>query len=157
MAVVSHHGIHELKIAALPWIRPTIGVRDDELVFATSGAALARIDRVRDGRAPDIRERVDFTSLGLGDRDAVEALAFGRMASGMGSFADLLGTAGFALSILPQDCESSGLLTIGTILTKLAPACRELDFGYDWAMEAMPGKAPNTWITRSVYRYHNQQ
>lgn len=157
MTVTTRDGVHRIDLAAFPWMHPTLGVRGDELVLASSPAALAKVDRVRQGLEPGIRQRADFAALGVGGRDAVDALSYGRMTTGMGGLPDLISAAGFGLSLLPEDRDTRPILKLGTILTKLAPAMRELDLGYDWAMESMPGKTAETWVSRSVVRYHERR
>jgi len=154
MVVTSRDGIYEIELAAFPWLHPTIGVRNDELVFATSPAALARIERVQQDLEPGIRERAEFRALGIGDHDTVESLAYGRVSAGAGGLPDLISAVGFGMSMLPEDGDTRPIIKLGMILSKLTRALRELDVGYDWGMEAMAGKTADTWITRSVFRFH---
>ena len=120
----------------------------------TSPAAMAKIDRVWRGEEPDIRSSESFARLGIGKGDTVDYLGFGRVHASLGGFANLLGAAGFGLSMLPKERDTRPLLKMGAILSKLAPFFRELDMSFDWGTEIVTTTAPDTIMSRTIYRYH---
>lgn len=154
LAVVTSEGVHEVRLQAFPWIRPAIAVRDDCLVVATSSAALAKVDRVRAGEEPGIRSRPDFAKLGIGKADSTEYLAYGRIDSSASWLANLVSAAGFFLSVLPEQRDTRAAIKVGAILTKLAPALRELQMKYDWGMELLPSTTPDVIMSRTVYHHY---
>lgn len=155
MTVTTKDGLHEVELAAFPWIRPVIGVRGDLLVFATSPQAIARVEAVHHGQEPDIRSSKRFASLGLGGEGVGDYIDYGQMENGAGDFANLLSAAGFCLSLLPEDRDSRPAIKLGAILTKLAPALRELDLAFDYGTEMVPAQQPGAFLTRTVYRYRD--
>lgn len=154
MAVVTAEGVHEVRLEAFPWIRPAIAVREDCLVVATSSAALAKVDRVRAGEERSIRSRQEFATLGIGKADSTEYLAYGRIDSSMNGFANLVSAAGFFLSLLPEERDTRAAIKLGAILTKLAPALRELRIKFDWGTELLPSTTPDVIMSRTVYHHH---
>jgi hypothetical protein len=114
---------------------------------------MARVDAVRRGAAASIRQSPAFAALGLGRQDKVSSLAFGRVTAGAPGLVDVVAAAGFFLALLPAERDTEPLRLGGAILTKLAPALRELDIGYDWGTETAPDEHGAS-VVRSVVRYH---
>jgi hypothetical protein len=155
MTVDSEGGMHRIGLAAFPRLRPVLGVRGELFLIASSPEALARIEQVRQGLAPDIRQNPRFAALGIGAGPAAESVAYAQLETGMGALADLVGAAGFFFSLLPEDRETRPMIRLGAVLTKLAPALRELDLAYDQGSEMRAGEEPGTYHSRSVVRYRD--
>ena len=99
-------------------------------------------------------ENQRFSQLGIGKRgEETEAISYGQIEASLEGLCDLLGAAGFFLSLLPEERDTRPLLIAGSILTKITPALRELDMGYDWATESIPVPDGKGWMSRQVHRY----
>jgi hypothetical protein len=155
----THDGMHEVRVDAFPWIRPVVGVRDGAVVIATSPAAIAAIDRVRAGTDPDIRSNSRFSSLGIGTGTDTGYISYAQLDSSGGAAADILAAFGFIMSVVPmppdprQQRDMRVPMKLGVILTKLAPALRELDVGLDVASEYLSGQRAGSILSRTAYRY----
>ncbi len=143
----------ELVLPAFPWIRPTLAIRDGCMVIATSPAALAKVDRVFAGEEASIRSREDFAELGIGNGKDASYLGYGHMDSGMEGLANLASAAGFFMSLMPEQKDTLVAIKMGAVLTKLAPALREMQMSFDWGTEILPSEQPNQIMSRTVYRY----
>ena len=60
--------------------------------------------------------------------------------------------------VVPGDKSvSHRVMLLGAILTKVAPALRELDMSYDFGTEVVPGPTPQAFLSKTVYRYRDGQ
>ncbi|MBI1852538.1 MAG: hypothetical protein HYR85_19520 [Planctomycetes bacterium] len=145
-------GLYRISIDAFPWIRPVVGVKGSDFVIATSPAALDKIDRVMAGKEPDIRTSPRFAALGAGKSDSTRHLEYAQVDATITPLVHLMSAYGFVFTMFPDDPELAAMRKIGSILTKVAPAIRELDMHFDQADETLPGTA-DTFVTRHVVRY----
>ncbi len=146
-----------LDLGAFPWIHPVIAVRDGMLVVATSSAALEHIDRVRRGEATSIADSPRFQSLGLDAPSAVRSLSYGTADVPAMGFPDLVSAAGFALSMLPEKRDTREARIAARMLTKLAPALRDLQMGYTVGSVALPSQDDGVFLGRMVVRYSGER
>jgi hypothetical protein len=153
IAVESSGGLERIRIDAFPWIRPVIGVRGSELVIATSPAAIEKLDRVAAGKEPDVRSNPRFAALGAGKSDSTRHLSFAEVEVGITPLVDLVAAYGFVFAMFPDDPEVAAMRKLGAILTKVAPALRELDLRYDEAEEILPTSTPEAVTRRRTVRY----
>ena len=153
MEIETHGELHEVRLAAMPWIRPTFGVHNGMLAIATSRAALEQIDRVGRGEVANIRSSERFAALGVGGGAEAAYLDYGQLDTEMAALADLVGGIGFGMALLPKDRDTRVVIKVGMVLSKLALALRELDLRYDTAGEMLSSQSPDTVMGRRVYRY----
>jgi len=149
--VASRDDLNEIVVSALPWIRPVVGVRDGMIVLATSPAALEQLARVQSGEARDIRSSERFAELGVGKGG--HYFDYYQQDASLGQFSNLVSGVGFLLALLPADRETRPAIKLGAILTKLAPALRQLDMSLDVGSDVLPSENPEVVMSRRVVRY----
>ncbi len=154
MAVLdSEGGLHEIRVAAFPWIAPLVGVRGNELIFATSKAALARIDRVSLGEERNVLSDPRFAELGVGrSQGRTISIGYSRLEASGEPIASIFTGVGFFLALLPEEPETEGPILAGRLIGKIGAALREIDFRADVASEVHEA-ADGSVVTRSVLRF----
>jgi hypothetical protein len=123
---------HELRIAPLPWFRPVIGLPRGVLILASSKEAAARSVATYSGQAPNILENPRFRAAGVPESDLQEVYYFD-VEKSWECLANLIGTAGFVATLLPEERDTVPIIKLGAIATKLAAFLRDIDVAVDTA------------------------
>jgi hypothetical protein len=124
--------LYEIRIEALPFLRPVVGVPSGMLVISSSGDAVRHIVETMRGNAPAIQDNPRFTALGLPEEPVCEVF-YQNIENSVAPLANVAGTVGFVLSLLPRDHDTRPVIHLGKILTKAAAFLREIDLGVDYA------------------------
>ncbi len=122
----------EIRIEALPFLRPVVGLTGDALVISSSADAVRRVVASFSGEAPSLLDNPRFTAIGQLEGHVCEAY-YTNLEDMFAGVANVLGTLGFIGSILPEDKETRPLIKLGGILTKAATFLRDIDLGLDYA------------------------
>ncbi len=146
-----YEGLSEIRVAAMPFMRPVVGVIGSTLVVACSKEAVVRVAETFGGRAPSLMENADFTALEVPDGHVTE-LSFFNTEKSLDGFANLLGVAGFAASLAPKNPDTRPIIKAGAILTKLATFVRDVDLGLDDGSWTVYDKDAHTLVTRQMQR-----
>jgi hypothetical protein len=128
------------------------GVRGDELVIASSLAAIEKIDAVMRGQEPNILADPRFAELGVGARDGIDSIGFSTVDASAVPFAHVLSTIGFFYSLMPDRKETRALAIAGNLMCKVGAALAEYDFRYDRAYEGWCDSG-GAYEVRVVTRY----
>ncbi len=142
----------ELRIDALPWCRPVVGTPGDLLVLASSQDAAKRVLQTFRGRAPSIKDNPRFAELNVPDVPMTEVYYYD-VENSLTSFANLLGTAGFVASLVPEDRDTRPVIKVGAILTKFAAFLRDVDlslYSAGWTRYDSASHQVNTRMVTAV-------
>jgi len=123
----------ELQIPAMPWLRPVIGTPQGVLVIASSRGAAEKVAAAVSDQAESIRDNPRFQALGIPEEGNFTDLWYADVEDSLEGLANLLGTGGFFLSLLPEEEDTKPAVKVGHILTKLAAFLRDLDIAVDVA------------------------
>jgi len=121
----------EIHVDAMPWFRPVVGFPEGVVVIASSAEAAKRVGAAVTGRAPNISENPRFQALGMPDGSFTE-IFYSDVERSLADLADLLGSAGFFLSLVPEERDTRPVIKTGHILTKLAAFLRDVDIAVDY-------------------------
>jgi hypothetical protein len=125
-----------------------IGVLGDELVLASSAAAVAKIEKVMRGAEPNILSLPRFAELGIGKRDGLTSVGYSSVDTSPEPFASILSAIGFVYSLMPEQRELRPIILMGRLMCKFGAAIREIDVRFDQAYDSatVPGNATETRV-----------
>lgn len=123
--------VREVRLEALPWLRPVIGIRGDLLVIASSSSALKRVVDTYKQDAPNISSNPAYAAMQIPDRPMVEVF-YMDMEGSLQGFANVLSGVGFALSMVPEKANNAQIRKLSPVLGKLAAFIRALDVVVDY-------------------------
>ena len=109
----------ELRVEALPWWRPVLGVRGHRLVVASSVSVARVIDTAGGAAKPTVAKRLEL-ALGGEDVASMRSVSYHRGPRGSKLVADVMGFAGFSARALPSFRSTRTWIRVGGLLTKLA-------------------------------------
>ena len=122
----------EVRIEALPWFRPVIGLPSGVLVVASSANAVERVAATFREEAPNISENPRFAVLRLPDAPLSEVYYQDAEGSLQG-LSNLISAVGFFASLVPEERDTKPLIKVGAILTKLGRFVRDIDLVSSYA------------------------
>jgi hypothetical protein len=143
-------GLCEIRIAAVPFMRPVAGIIGSTLVVACSKEAVARVGATFSGKAPSILENPRFAALEVPDGHITE-MSFYDTEKSLAPLANVLGLAGFGASLAPRNRDTRPLIKAGALLTKLAAFVRDVDLGLDYGSWTVYDKEAHTLVTRQMH------
>jgi hypothetical protein len=122
----------ELRIPAVPWLRPVVGLPPGLFVIASSADAARRVKASFSGEAPSMADNPRFRALGVPEGPFTD-VSYADVEGSLSALAGLLGTVGFVASLLPQERDTRPVIKVGHILTKLSRFLQDLDIAVDYA------------------------
>jgi hypothetical protein len=123
---------HEIRFAALPWLRPVVGLAPGILIVGGRRQAVEKMAATFRGEAPGIRDNPRFSAFGIPE-SSLHTAYYEEVEDSWGWLADLAGTAGFCVSLLPERQETRALIRLGAILTKLSAFLRDIEVPFEQA------------------------
>jgi hypothetical protein len=122
----------EVRIASLPWFRPVFGNHKEIFAMGCSARVFRSVNAAVRGESPTIAENPRFQALEVPQQGQVCEIYYQNVEGALRGVADVVGTIGFVLSVLPRNNDSEPAIKLGQILTKGAAFLRDIDLGIDY-------------------------
>ncbi len=148
-AIEGYDGLKEIRIAALPFARPVVGVVGSTFIVSCSKNAVARVAATFKGEAPSMADNPRFAALEVPEGHVTE-LSYWNTEHALSGIANVLGVAGFGASLAPRTRETRPVLKMGAILSKLAAFVRDIDVSLDYATWTVYDAEAHTVTSRQM-------